>query len=218
MPALDTDIVTIVRQAAQRTLGGPYDGAMDHAEHVRLIRDGVVGGGPDWADLGSGRGAFTLALADLLGTTGRIVSVDRDAGALREQASELGRRFGDVSVGQRIADFSQPLALGPLDGIVMANSLHFIQDKAAVLALVHGYLRDGGRLILVEYDADQGNTWVPYPLSFDTWRTTAEAAGFSDTRRLTSVPSRFLDSIYSAVSIRLVGRACASLTLPGGHG
>ena len=30
----------------------------------------------------------------------------------------------------------------------------------------------------------------------------AAAAGFRDTRRLVSVPSRFLGSIYSAVSVR----------------
>ena len=84
----------------------------------------------------------------------------------------------------------------------MANSLHFVRDKAAVLALVRGYLRDGGRLVLVEYDTDHGNLWVPHPLSFDTWRTVSTDAGFRETRRLVSVPSRFLGSIYSAVCLR----------------
>jgi len=174
---------------------------MDHADHVRLIRDGVIGAGPAWADLGSGRGAFTLALADILGPSGRIVSIDRDAGALRDQAGELRRRFPEVTVDQCVADFSEPLDLGPLDGIVMANSLHFVRDKTAVLAGVRAALRDGGRLVLVEYDADQGNHWVPFPMTFDTWRRTAEAAGFRETRRLASIPSRFLGSIYSALSV-----------------
>ena len=84
----------------------------------------------------------------------------------------------------------------------MANSLHFVRDKAPVLGLLRGYLRDAGRLVLVEYDADQGNPWVPFPLSFETWLAVAAAAGFRDTRRLDSVPSRFLGSIYSAVSLR----------------
>jgi SAM-dependent methyltransferase len=175
---------------------------MDHSDHVRLIREGVTGGGPDWADLGSGRGAFTLALADLLGPASRIVSVDRDPAALSDQARELRRRFPGLTVDQRLADFRQPLDLHRLDGIVMANSLHFVRDKAPVLALVRGYLRDGGRLVLVEYDADRGNPWVPFPLSFETWRTVAAGAGFGDTRRLASVPSRVLGSIYSAASLR----------------
>ena len=143
---------------------------VDHADHVRLIREGVAGAGPAWADLGSGGGAFTLALADVLGPAGTIVSIDRDAAALRRQAGELRQRFPGVAIEQRVADFSRPLGLAGLDGIVMANSLHFVRDKTPVLELVRGYLRDGGRLVLVEYDADAGNPWVPYPLSFATWQ------------------------------------------------
>lgn len=175
---------------------------VDHADHVRLIRDGVAGAGPAWADLGSGGGAFTLALADLLGPSGTVVSVDRDGAALRRQGDELRRRFPAVAVEPRVADFSRPLGLERLDGIVMANSLHFVRDKAPVLGLVRGYLRGGGRLVLVEYDADVGNPWVPYPLSFATWQGVATGAGFRETRRLAAVPSRFLGSIYSAVSLR----------------
>jgi hypothetical protein len=70
-----------------------------------------------------------------------------------------------------------------------------------VLEIVRGYLRPGGRLVLVEYAADRGNQWVPYPLSFATWSAAAAAAGFRDTKQLAMVPSRFLDSIYSALSI-----------------
>ena len=51
---------------------------MDHEDHVYLLRGGVPGVGGVWADLGSGRGAFTLALADLIGRTGHIYSVDKD--------------------------------------------------------------------------------------------------------------------------------------------
>ena len=175
---------------------------MDHRDHVRLIRDGVAGGGTVWADLGSGTGAFTLALADVLGPAGTIHSVDRDTGALRTQAHALHERFAAVTVQQIEADFARPVELPVLDGIVMANSLHFQRDKHAVLTLVRSYLREGGRLVLVEYDSDSGNPWVPYPLSFQTWQTVAVAAGFRETRRLAQIPSRFLGSIYSALSQR----------------
>jgi SAM-dependent methyltransferase len=199
MRALNRDRVTNVRQ---RSAIATYDGPMDHGDHVRLIRDGVLGGGPVWADLGSGRGAFTLALADVIGSSGSIISVDRDAAALAAQTDQLRERFPDVPVEPRVADFTRSLDLPPLDGIVMANSLHFIGDRASVLRLVHGYLRDGGRLVLVEYDADEGNSWVPHPLSFETWTRVADEAGFRDTRRLASVPSRFLGAIYAALSFR----------------
>jgi ubiquinone/menaquinone biosynthesis C-methylase UbiE len=174
---------------------------VNHADHVRLIRDGVSGGGRVWADLGSGEGAFTLALAELLGPNGSIHTVDRDRGAMEAQLERLRDRFPDVPVTSVVGDFTAPIDLPPLDGIVMANSLHFVREKAPVLELVRGYLRPGGRLVLVEYGADRGNPWVPYPLSFATWSRVAAAAGFRDTRQLATVPSRFLGSIYSALSI-----------------
>jgi ubiquinone/menaquinone biosynthesis C-methylase UbiE len=175
---------------------------MDHRDHVRLIREGVLGGGKIWADLGSGEGAFTLALADLLGLSGSIHTVDRDNRALEVQVRALRNQFPSVSVTPLVADFTMPLELPQCDGIVMANSLHFERDKLAVLRLIHGYLRPAGRLVLVEYDTDHGNPWVPFPLSFRSWATAAAEAGFRDTRRLASVPSRFLGSIYAAVSFR----------------
>jgi SAM-dependent methyltransferase len=153
-----------------------------------------------WADLGSGTGAFTLALADLLGPTGRIFSVDRDRGALGQQAASMRARFPDVPVDYLVADFIGPLDLPPLDGIAIANALHFHRDKPPILARLRSRLRHGGRLILVEYDVDRGNPWVPHPISYPTWQTIAAQAGFEGTRRLATRPSRFLGQIYSALS------------------
>ena len=173
---------------------------MDHADHLRLLREGVPGGGR-WADLGAGTGAFTLALAELVGEGGEVIAVDHDRGALRELESAV--RPGGATVRTLQADFTRPLELASLDGVVMANSLHFVRDKPPVLALVHGMLRPLGHLLLVEYDADTGNQWVPHPLSFETWRELVNANGFTDTRELASVRSRFLRRIYSAASVRV---------------
>jgi ubiquinone/menaquinone biosynthesis C-methylase UbiE len=175
---------------------------VDHRDHVRLLHDGVEGTGPAWADLGSGDGAFTLALADLLGPAGSIWSIDRDPRALGVQDRAIKAAFPEVRITPIIADFTKPLSLPSLDGIVMANSLHFQRDQPAVLRLIASYLRPTGHLVVVEYDSDEGNQWVPFPLSFSTWSTLAAEAGLRDTRRLASVPSRFLGSIYSALSLR----------------
>ena len=164
---------------------------MKRSDLVALIEGGVGEKGGRWADLGAGEGAFTYALADVLGPASHITAVDRDARALRS----LDARF-DV----RVADFTRPLDLHDLDGIVMANSLHFVRDKAPVLESVRGMLRPGGRLIVVEYDADRGNPWVPYPFTYAQWETMAARAGFKNTRLLSTYPSRWLNGMYSAVS------------------
>ena len=164
---------------------------MRRDELVALIRDGVGEPGGRWADLGAGEGAFTLALADLLGPSAHIVAVDKDARALRA----IGH-----GIETRVADFTKPLDLHGLDGIVMANSLHYLRDKQPVLERVHGMLRAGGRLIIVEYGADRGNPWVPYPFTYERWEKIAARAGFRNTRLLKTVPSRWLGSMYSASS------------------
>jgi SAM-dependent methyltransferase len=173
---------------------------LDHTDHVDLIRDGVAPGA--WADLGSGGGAFTLALADLLGAGARIVSVDRDGGVLRRQRQDMAARFPAAAVDYRQADFTRALDLPALDGIVMANSLHFVRRKEPLLAAVRGWLRPGGRLVLVEYDTDRGNPWVPHPFSYPTWERMAGDNGFVDTRLLARRPSRHFDGMYSALSLR----------------
>ena len=175
---------------------------VQHADHVALIAHGVAERGGIWADFGSGSGAFTLALADLLGPGARIYSIDRDRRALQRQQSELTKLFPGTALYPLHADFSRPLDLPALDGAVMANSLHFQRDKYAVLRQILTYLKPGGRLILVEYNADRGNHWVPYPLSFPTWETLATHNGFVGTRLLATRPSRFLGEIYAALCFR----------------
>ncbi len=175
---------------------------MDHADHVRLIREGVAGAGSTWADLGCGDGAFTLALADLLGPGATINAVDRDAGSLARLRHRMTTRFPATELRIQQADFREPLTLPALAGIVMANSLHFVHDKAATLRLLCAHLQPGGRFVLVEYDADRGNPWVPHPLTFAAWACLADEAGLRDTRQIGSVPSHFLGSIYSALSLR----------------
>jgi len=86
----------------------------------------------------------------------------------------------------------------------MANSLHFVRKKGPVLQLLRSSLRRSGRLILVEYNVDRGNPWVPYPFSYATWETLARQNGFTNTQLLEKRPSRFLGEIYSAVGTGLI--------------
>src|SRR5579859_472145 len=110
-------------------------------------------------------------------------------------------QFPATTVEYLVADFTRQLPLAELDGIVMANSLHYVRNKDEVLRMIRGYLRPSGRLLLVEYNADRGNPWVPYPLSYPAWQTLASHNGFSSTLLLEKVPSRFLNEIYSAASL-----------------
>ncbi len=139
---------------------------MEHTDHLNLLRPAGLPQGGTYADFGAGEGAFTLALRELTGPDAVIYAVDRDGAALRRLKKDYIARFGSTEHLVLLPnDFSRPLDLPPLDGIVMANSLHFFRDKENILRHVRGFLKPNGALLLVEYNVDEGNLWVPYPLS-----------------------------------------------------
>jgi ubiquinone/menaquinone biosynthesis C-methylase UbiE len=177
---------------------------MDHHDHVNLLKPADLSTGGIWADLGAGSGAFTLALRELLGPDATIYAVDKDGRALKELEQTHRARFKTTD---RLIllpnDFSRPLDIPTLDGVVMANSLHFFKDREKVLRHVHSFLKPNGKLLIVEYNTDSGNPWVPYPLSFETFEALASRSGFSKPRLLGGHPSRFLREIYSAITHKL---------------
>lgn len=150
---------------------------MQGHEMVELIRAAVPGGSGAWADLGAGTGNFTFALRELLDPAATIIAVDRDARAL----AALRERLAAAPVGATLtllqADITRPLSLPPLDGLLLANVLHFVRDQAAVLKQLVGYLRPGGRIVLVEYQLAEPVRWVPYPLPFERFAALAPDAG-----------------------------------------
>lgn len=189
---------------------------MDHNDHVNLLRPANLTQGGAWADLGSGNGAFTIALRELVGPDATIYAVDKNRSVLRELENLHHTRFGSPSstLGTNLIllndDFSRLADIPPLDGVVMANSLHFFKEKEKILRHVHGLLKPNGALLLVEYNVDSGNMWVPHPLTFETFRSLAIGAGFSEPRLLRKVPSRFLREFYSAAAYRADGNTTAT--------
>lgn len=176
---------------------------MNHNDHVDLLRPANLNRGGVWADFGAGSGAFTLALCELVGQDATIYAVDKDKSSLRELENSYRARFGLSNNLIRLpADFSRPLDLPPLDGIVMANSLHFFKEKESILKHVRSFLKPKGVLLLVEYNVDKGNLWVPHPLTFESFRSLAPKAGFTEPRLLAKAPSRFLKEFYSALVYR----------------
>jgi SAM-dependent methyltransferase len=191
---------------------------VQHADYVALLRGGVPNPGGVWADFGSGQGAYTLALADLIGPGSTLYSIDNDAGALATQAKLMASQFPQVQLQQITADFIMPLqpALPPLDGLVMANALHLVpqHQKAAVVKLLKSYLKSDGRWLLVDYNVDFGNFWVPYPLSYTRWEALARECGFEHVRLVAKHPDNFLKESYLAECLTIQPPAPAATPAP----
>ncbi|TAE44769.1 MAG: class I SAM-dependent methyltransferase [Bacteroidetes bacterium] len=148
---------------------------MTQEEAQSLIRSGIAPGAEVWADLGAGTGVFTLALQELL-PRGRVYALDKSPHMLWR----LPRREG-VELVVTEGDFTRPFELPePLDGILMANALHYAPDPLDAMGFILPHLKKGGLFILIEYDTDRPNPpWVPYPVSLKRFRALAEALGLS---------------------------------------
>ena len=174
---------------------------MERDEAVALIGAAVTDRGGVWADLGAGAGVFTLALAALLGPAGTVYAVDRDAAALRELAQSAMRADGSATIRTIVGDFMQPVELPSLDGLLLANALHFVpyRDQPRVMRHVASLVTPGGPIVVVEYDRRAANPWVPYPISRAALATLAHSAGLGAPTVLATQPSQYSGTIYSAV-------------------
>ena len=133
---------------------------------IELIRDSRIAGHNHsaWADLGCGSGLFTNALAQQLSPGSKIYAVDKNVSTFRKKSVPE-----NISIGILSADFIQnDLPLHDLDGILMANSLQFVRDKISLLTKLRRYLKPRGSFLIIEYDMDTPNPWVPYPISYDS--------------------------------------------------
>ncbi len=146
---------------------------MELEEMINLIRPGVEQGREVWADLGAGTGNFSRALAVLLGPTGTIYAVDRSPSALARLQAGGAPAATLIPV---VGDFTRSLDLPILDGILMANALHFVRDQLHVLRHLVRYLRPGGRFLVVEYAVRDPLRWVPYPVPFEHFQVLAAGA------------------------------------------
>jgi ubiquinone/menaquinone biosynthesis C-methylase UbiE len=150
-----------------------------------------------WADLGCGAGTFTIALASVLAPGSTIHAMDRDSSVLRKIPSV----HKGVRITTHVGDFTHPTwPFADLDGILMANSLHFVDNQPAFIRACERRMKASRRFLIVEYDSDEPNRWAPYPVSRATLTalfTRADCASVVFLRSRRAVYRRA--SLYSAL-------------------
>lgn len=150
----------------------------------------------NWADLGCGTGLFTTALTNVLAPKSIIYAIDNDTHALQKVIPS-----NQVAIKKIKADFvKDDLNLPLLDGILMANSLHFIKNKISLLNKLSAYQKQDGCFLIIEYDMDTPNQWVPYPLSYPSLRQLFSESGYASINKIHELPSRYnRANIYSVL-------------------
>lgn len=115
-----------------------------------------------WLDLGCGTGLFTEALASLLPTGSHVIGVDSKAQDFTKIKTD------GVTCSFLQSDMTDLDALPyEAEGIMMANALHFVEDQQKYINQLNKRFGKP-QFIIVEYDNDRANNWVPYPINKKT--------------------------------------------------
>ncbi|WP_221269422.1 class I SAM-dependent methyltransferase [Mucilaginibacter sp. X5P1] len=134
-----------------------------------------------WADLGCGSGTFTKALNSLLPTGSHIIAVDREKQQLDLPNVDFMR-----------ANFEwDDLKLSGLNGILMANAIHYVAEKAALIRKLEPMFTGSPRFIMIEYDIDRANPWVPFPITFKQLQTLFGTLGYHKIVKVSERPSAY---------------------------
>lgn len=154
-----------------------------------------------WADLGCGNGTFTLALAELLPAGSMIHAIDMD----KQSLDRIPANHKGIRIDKHIRDFiADSLPISRLDGILMANALHYVKDKPAFIDTTKKIIKEDGCFLIVEYDTLAANQWVPYPIDFISLHRLFSNAGFDSIIKLYEHPSVYNRmNMYAAIAGKL---------------
>jgi SAM-dependent methyltransferase len=116
-------------------------------EHDHRVLGEMLRPGMSVLDCGCGTGAITIGIARAVGTTGRVVGLDRDEMLIEQARSELSRKnlqfvAGDISLWQSVEQF---------DIVTAARTLQWIARPEDALRHMAAVCRRGGWLVVLDY-------------------------------------------------------------------
>lgn len=107
------------------------------------------------ADVGCHEGYMTVKLANKVGQSGKVYAVDVQQSKLDKLQANLTKR-AITNVESIKGDYNNPkLPLNSLDGVIILDTYHEMDDHDEILQHVTASLKSGGRLILCEAIADE---------------------------------------------------------------
>jgi ubiquinone/menaquinone biosynthesis C-methylase UbiE len=158
---------------------------MDRAREIaQAVRDAIpLTRATRLLELGAGTGLLGIALADSVGS---VVLADASAGMLAVADAKIrDAGLGNVTT-RRLELTVDPLPGDRYDLVVSLMALHHVADTAAGFAAMRELLAPGGRLAIVDLDAEDGSFHtdpdapVHHGLDRDHLAALARAAGFGD--------------------------------------
>jgi ubiquinone/menaquinone biosynthesis C-methylase UbiE len=146
-------------QAMQHRHGDPrsYIASLDdpardqYQKPDEVLKALALRGGEVVADLGAGSGYFTRRFARAVGPSGRVYAVDVSPDMIRH----LNHRLRDehiTNVSTVLCDPDDPLLPdASVDRIVIVDTWHHVEDRAAYLERLKRVLRPGGQVVHIDF-------------------------------------------------------------------
>jgi SAM-dependent methyltransferase len=119
---------------------------------VSALEAGRIGACARVADVGCGTGTIARWMAERIGAAGRVDAVDVAADQV-ELARSTPSPAGAGAIEYHVASaYELPLPTGEFDLVFCRLVLCHLQDPASAVAEMTRLLKDGGRLVLVDFD------------------------------------------------------------------
>jgi SAM-dependent methyltransferase len=113
-------------------------------------------------DIGCGTGTSTLAIAGRVGPTGSVVGVDISATMIDAARARLAEH-DNVSLAISDAQTADLVQATPFDAVYSRFGVMFFEDPVAAFTNITRFVRSGGRLTFVCWQAEEANEWVALP-------------------------------------------------------
>lgn len=128
-----------------------FDNAIRSLVHrpSEILR-GLVRRGDTVVDVGSGLGFFTLAMAEMAGPEGKVISVDLQDEMLKRSRRRAERRGLAGRIEFHQATPTRLGLVGSADFVLAFWMVHEVRDRLGVLSEVRSILRPSGHLLIAE--------------------------------------------------------------------
>ena len=116
------------------------------------------------ADLGAGSGYFTRRFVEAVGETGKVYVIDIEPKALKyveESLVHMQRPFNAEFILARPDDSNIPVE--SVDVLFVCNTYHHLQDRTEYFRKAKSSLKEGGRLVIIDYYHDDRSGELSFP-------------------------------------------------------
>jgi ubiquinone/menaquinone biosynthesis C-methylase UbiE len=131
---------------------------------AQVVETLAINPGMHVADLGAGSGYFTRRFVEAVGETGKVYVIDIEPKALKyveESLVHMQRPFNAEFILARLDDPNIPVE--STDILFVCNTYHHLEDRTEYFRKVRSSLKQGGRLVIIDYYHDDRSGDLSFP-------------------------------------------------------